>query len=221
MSKEKMQRMNQKKSNENPGKKSGDPKKSNKDSEKNPKDQEKKCKDREKAQQKLQKSKRAKSREKKRKMKLVVDILDIIIITLAFSFSVLLLLPGLFNTEPKIVLSGSMSPTYDAGAVVFVNKNLTSPEVGDIIAYSTGEATITHRVIGTDSTGAYITKGDANDTEDLSPVSPEQVVGTVTFWIPYLGYGISFVRSKKGIIIIATIVAAYFIFTMLIREIEK
>lgn len=150
-----------------------------------------------------------------------LEVLEIIFLTLAFSFSLVMLIPRLFNVEPKIVLSGSMYPTYNAGAVVFVDENKTSPEIGDIIAYSTGEAIITHRVVGTESDGAYITKGDANDSEDLSPVSKDQVVGTIIFWIPWLGYGISFATSRKGIIIIATILVVYFLLTKILGEIEE
>ena len=34
----------------------------------------------------------------------------------------------------------------------------------------------------------YLTKGDANMTEDINPVKVEQIVGTYKFHLKYLGY---------------------------------
>ena len=79
-----------------------------------------------------------------------------------------------------VVLSGSMEPAIPTGGIVFTDTRQTAPCTGDIITYRLGETTVTHRVVRTEK-GSYITRGDANDGEDASPVAPSQVVGTVVF----------------------------------------
>ena len=64
-----------------------------------------------------------------------------------------------------------------------------------IITYSLNDSFVTHRVIRREGS-MLITKGDANDGEDLAPVSAGQVLGTVVFTIPFLGYMAAFMRRK-------------------------
>ena len=69
------------------------------------------------------------------------------------------------------------------------------PGIGDIITYRMDDMLVTHRV--TDKRdSAYITRGDANEGEDAVPVMQEQIVGTVVFFIPVLGYVAAFLKSK-------------------------
>lgn len=103
---------------------------------------------------------------------------------------------GLFKYQPIAMLSGSMSPTFERGDAVVIKK-LTTPEkddikINDIIQYSSGTKYVVHRVIDitNDQNGnrMFITKGDYNNTNDLMPVGYEQIVGKVSFVIPYIGY---------------------------------
>lgn len=105
--------------------------------------------------------------------------------------------PGLFGIRPFIVQSGSMEPAVHTGAVAFVNTRDREPRTGDIITYRLGEEIlVTHRVTGAGN-GTYTTKGDANDTEDLSVVSREQIVGTYVFQIPGAGYLAAGITRKR------------------------
>ena len=47
--------------------------------------------------------------------------------------------------------------------------------------------------------GNYITKGDANSTEDLIPVQKQQVNGIVIFHIPLAGYVLMFFRNHMSL----------------------
>ncbi len=105
-----------------------------------------------------------------------------------------------------VVLSGSMSPTFDTGSAVIV-RSIDPKDIvtGDIITFmgatNTGK-TITHRIIAIDSTGgelSFTTKGDANNTADSSPLYPEDVIGKVQFSIPHIGYFLEFSKTKEGI----------------------
>ena len=47
---------------------------------------------------------------------------------------------------------------------------------------------------------SFVTRGDANDVNDPTPVAADKVVGKVKFALPYAGYIMSFGQSKTGII---------------------
>ena len=42
----------------------------------------------------------------------------------------------------------------------------------------------------------FITKGDANKTEDPVPAEASQIIGRVVFHLPYLGYVIHFLKAR-------------------------
>ena len=103
---------------------------------------------------------------------------------------------GLFKYQPIAVLSGSMSPTFNRGDAVVVNK-LTTREKGelkkgDIIQYVSGTKYVVHRIVDitNDERGnkLFITKGDHNNTVDADKVALENVKGKVSFVIPLIGY---------------------------------
>ena len=74
--------------------------------------------------------------------------------------------------------------------------------MGDIISYKAQDAIITHRVIEKTDDG-YITKGDNNSVADPGIVKPKQIFGTVICSIPKVGYAVMFMRTLKGIMLIA------------------
>jgi len=102
------------------------------------------------------------------------------------------------------VLSGSMEPALPLGGVVFI-KPVEPADIGpgSIIAYRSGEPLITHRVVDVidESELSFITKGDANQSPDLSPVPAASVVGKVVFDVPYLGYLAAFVKTPLGFLL--------------------
>lgn len=104
----------------------------------------------------------------------------------------------LIKMQCLIVLSGSMSPAIPAGSVVVIDEGADYEKlcVGDIITYhlSNGQS-VTHRIAGRGD-GKLITKGDANECEDMFPVTEEQVQGKVLFTIPKLGYALDGIKSK-------------------------
>jgi signal peptidase len=51
----------------------------------------------------------------------------------------------------------------------------------------------------------FITRGDANRVNDSDPVSADEILGKVVFHIPYIGYALSFARTKKGMAILILI----------------
>ena len=98
--------------------------------------------------------------------------------------------------HPYIVLSGSMEPSIPTGSIIFTDTHDRSPDESDVITYQIGEQYVTHRVIQILDDGSSITQGDANDIPDSIPVSPGQVIGIVKVCIPWLGYGIRYIKSS-------------------------
>ncbi len=115
-----------------------------------------------------------------------------------------------------VVYSGSMSPSLSTGSLIAVKPEIDY-FVGDVVSFrQDGGQVVTHRiskVIEEEGLGvvSYETKGDANNTPDRELVKKEQILGEVFFALPYLGYSISFLKTKTGFIVFAIIPAVLII----------
>lgn len=106
----------------------------------------------------------------------------------------------------SVVLSGSMEPALKTGGLIFTDIKKVNPEKGDIITYCRDDMMITHRVSASGKNG-YVTKGDANMSEDPGLVQPGQIQGTVVWSLPYLGYCAVFLKQKPVFCLIAIMLA--------------
>lgn len=147
---------------------------------------------------------------------------SLILIVLLAAVSVFVA-PKLFGITPMVVLSGSMEPTYPVGSLIFVEK--TDPEtieVGDNITYRLGstDSVVTHRVIKNDvETKQFTTKGDANKSEDVTPIQYSSVVGKAKdFAIPLLGYIGVFMNSAGGYIVIGVLLLTLILVSFLSND---
>lgn len=127
---------------------------------------------------------------------------------------------ALFGYRYYTVLTGSMSPTYKVGDMIFVKlSNDSEISVGDVITFNPSQdsdAYLTHRVSeklenyeGTGTT-CYRTKGDANDVGDSFLIDSDRVIGKVTFSIPGLGYVVRFIQLRWYLIIPVVIMIGVF-----------
>lgn len=103
-----------------------------------------------------------------------------------------LTLPRMLGYEIYTVVSGSMEPAIPTGSLVYVRS--MEPEnirEGDVIAFSgiqDAGTVITHRVVANSTVlGEFITKGDANEAADLSPIPYSHLIGRVEKVIPKAG----------------------------------
>lgn len=115
--------------------------------------------------------------------------------------------PQFFGHRFLVVTSGSMSPAFGAGSVVAVRA--TDPAElaeGDVITYRDpveSQLTITHRIVAVDRENMeFITRGDANNTDDPVPVAAENIVGRVALAIPAAGYVLNFVQTRTGLLLL-------------------
>lgn len=135
------------------------------------------------------------------------------------------LIPMIVGIKPFMVLSASMEPTVYTGDLAYINTKDTDVEVDDIIAFYEGEGdkkiTVIHRVNAFNEDGTLVTKGDNNENVDLSPIKPEQIMGTMVFNIPKLGFLTGWLQTKKGIIVAVVLVAIAFISSFITDEAEE
>jgi len=107
-----------------------------------------------------------------------------------------------------VVLTASMTPAIAPGDVVIVDAvPARDVRVGDVIVFEqqAGDPIpITHRVIAVDrpvdAPPEFRTKGDANEDADLTPVTPDRLVGRVAFTIPLIGHVVQFVGTPTGFV---------------------
>lgn len=135
------------------------------------------------------KSVRTRSNGRKKQNPLIyVPVFSIILIFVLF-------MAGIFIYEPIAVLSNSMNPVFYRGDVVIYSKvdnnKLKNIKKYNIIIYSKDGQAVVHRVVDKyikDGETYFITKGDANISNDLNPVSESQVIGVYQLSIKYIGY---------------------------------
>ena len=89
---------------------------------------------------------------------------------------------------------------------------------GDIISFYSEQSDIrgllvTHRIVGKNSDGSYITRGDANLVDDSVSVKPENIVGKYTGKARFFIWLSSFVNMRKLLLLLVvipmTVIAVY------------
>lgn len=82
------------------------------------------------------------------------------------------------------VEGGSMEPALFPGDVVVYRRNAPHPVRGELVLFEHDGGLVVHRVAGIDREGDLRTCGDANDSLDAEPVTPEDVRGIVVVVVP-------------------------------------
>jgi len=137
-----------------------------------------------------------------------------------FFLGALLIAPGLLGWERYVIVSGSMTGTYDRGSLVFDEVvPVKSLKVGDVITYKPPrgagpEGLVTHRIssIGKDpKNGARVfrTKGDANKSADpWTFVLPDKRQARVVAGIPHVGFALAALAQRQFRMLIVGVPAA-------------
>lgn len=125
------------------------------------------------------------------------------------------------------VLTGSMNPTFDAGSIIITQRtDAAKLQTGDILTYRPldNDTLVTHRIVEVihDNSGySYITRGDANNIDDLSPVPYESTVGRVIFWANGIGTALLYIRTPRGIVSIGIIVVLLIFLSYLFDKLKS
>ena len=120
---------------------------------------------------------------------------------------------SLFGFRIYRVISGSMQPALQIGDVIIVKKSNNYSE-RDIITYSNGLTTITHRIIAINN-DEVITKGDANEVDD-KPINTEHIVGKFFFRIS--NFSLFSIILSKNVIYLIMIFLLVLIFLLVIGD---
>lgn len=104
--------------------------------------------------------------------------------------------PTVFGYTYAVVVSGSMSGSIEVNDIVVIHRQ-DSYRPGDVISFQSGSALVTHRICRETAEG-FVTRGDANDTEDPEPVEQSRIVGRVVHVIPGAGSVIRFLHTPGG-----------------------
>ena len=148
-----------------------------------------------------------------RPVKMLGNLIILVMVVLLMGIS----FPQLYGMKCYAVVSGSMSPALKVGSAVYIKKKMPAQiKKGEIITFVTdnGGARITHRVMENNKEKQFfITKGDANDNQDIQPVKWENLCGTVVFSVPYAGYILKFLGNGKGKGTVLLFLLAFFLYT--------
>lgn len=146
----------------------------------------------------------------------------IIIILLCIPFT----LPKVTGGQLFSVISGSMEPEIPVGSLVYVKA--TDPkeiQENDVIAFYGGRdatAIVTHRVVENKiAMGQFVTKGDANQTEDMNPVDYEEFIGRVEWSVPQIGVLAQLLTGSQGKIAAASMVGFSLVLHVIAAMLEK
>lgn len=150
------------------------------------------------------------------------------VVILAVILAILLVGVRIFGLIPFTILSGSMEPTYHVGSLIYV-KDVPAEEikVGDPITFVLNEDLVvaTHRVVEIiPESEHFVTKGDANDIVDASPVYFKNLIGKPIFTIPYLGYISNYLTTPPGMYVGGSVVIVILLLMLvpdLIKRVDK
>lgn len=156
-------------------------------------------------------------------MKIIIK--NCLIVFLVLAGSILLILENqIGGFRAFVVTSGSMEPAIATGSLVITQytypHQLRPQDIITFIPPTKERAFVTHRIVKAtpqETLATFITKGDNNKNEDPWVLAGGAVVGKVLYIVPYVGYGISFIQSKLGLILFILLPAVYII----INEIGK
>ncbi|MBQ9004965.1 MAG: signal peptidase I [Atopobiaceae bacterium] len=124
----------------------------------------------------------------------------IFLIVLVLAMVLPVTLPRLMGYEVFNIISGSMEPAIPMGSAIYVSPiEPKDVQVDDVIAFLDEGSVVAHRVVtNRTSLGEFVTKGDANNTEDLFPVPYDSLIGVVALSVPMAGAAMSLYASPVG-----------------------
>lgn len=131
------------------------------------------------------------------------------------------LVPATTGSTALTVMTSSMTPDFPAGTLVVVRPvEPAAISPGDVLTYQlrSGEPVlVTHRVterhITADGGYLFTTKGDANPTPDPGFVQQVQIVGTVWYAVPWVGWVTRMLTDDVRAIVVPLIAGALIVYS--------
>jgi signal peptidase I len=148
---------------------------------------------------------------------------SMLLISMATSLSLWIALPWAFlDWSPTLVTSGSMQPLVSPGDVVMIRpiaaENITANTVVLYDRPDTGR--VLHRVVQEMPDGTYITRGDANTSDDSGFLHADQVEGAAVIAVPWIGRPSLWLSEGRVPLLVATGVALVIALTLAPRAFD-
>ena len=129
--------------------------------------------------------------KKKGKLSFVSDFLFVFVLTIFVLVTLIMLGTKLFGYQILTVDSGSMEPNFPEDSLIFVKMvDPSELQADDVITFTVDEkgTLVTHRIVAVlKDERSFITRGDANNTNDPNTVPFGNVVGKAELCLPGIG----------------------------------
>ena len=140
--------------------------------------------------------------KKKGKLSFVSDFLFVFVLTLFLLVTLIMLGTKLLGYQMLTVDSGSMEPNFPEDSLIFV-KTVDPSELqeDDVITFTVDEngTLVTHRIVAVlKDERSFITRGDANNTNDPNTVPFGNVVGKAELCLPKAGAVFRVVTAQEN-----------------------
>ena len=140
--------------------------------------------------------------KKKGKLSFVSDFLFVFVLTIFVLVTLIMLGTKLFGYQILTVDSGSMEPNFPEDSLIFVKMvDPSELQADDVITFTVDEkgTLVTHRIVAVlKDERSFITRGDANNTNDPSTVPFGNVVGKAELCLPKAGAVFRVVTAQKN-----------------------
>jgi len=165
---------------------------------------------------------RQKPKRKNTFLQILCRILGTLLIIAVFAVLLPISIPRIMGGAVYNVVSPSMAPEIPVNSLIAVQPiDPVELQGKDIIAYYRDDVVITHRVTYNNTVeGKLTTKGDANEQEDLFEVTYNQVIGKVTWHVPFLGGLAQVLTSTAGKIYLLAVLACGIMFHMIAGQLK-
>ncbi|WP_051071419.1 signal peptidase I [Ilumatobacter coccineus] len=111
--------------------------------------------------------------------------LSTVALTLAVLAMVAMVVPRWHST---VVASESMEPALQRGdTVLYSEQDLDEVGVGTVVVFDSNDVSVIHRVVDVNPDGTLVTRGDANQSNDSSPVTASELFGAGRVVVPWVG----------------------------------
>lgn len=142
-------------------------------------------------------------------VKKIGNVYSIILLVVMAVIALCMIIPKILGYDGYAMSEKNMEPAISEGAMVFDKEvDPADLKVGDIVTYEISEdELLTQRIAVVDVDGKKVsTMGEADETQQLSTVSFEKILGKYKFNIPVLGYILMFAQSTAGIVVICGLI---------------
>ena len=131
--------------------------------------------------------------------------------------------PRFMGYEIFNIISGSMEPEIPVGSIVYAKPtDLYTVSGGDIIAFNSHGSVVVHRVVTNHLVEEnFITKGDANEKEDIEPVPYASVYGPVVKHYPVLGQLMLILAGAPGRVMLFCLALSGFLLNVIAARLHS